>query len=156
MSGNRGPTASLFLCGMGLSAKISQGTGDNYFIFNTDNPKKVFFNAYVYGFGDNKAELSVEFQEDDNKDGIYQPAEEGTYNYRMNVNWLGWKLVSFSYDDSKISTSGGFGNADRNGKKELDRIIAVQFLLLSQAGTSGVTRVGLDFASFTYFTPFQP
>jgi len=59
----------------------------------------------------------VEFQEDDNLDGTYQPAEEGTYNYRMKVDWLGWKLVSFSYDDTKISTSGGFGNTDRNGKK---------------------------------------
>jgi hypothetical protein len=74
----------------------------------------------------------------------------------MKIDWLGWKLVSFSYDDTKISTSGGFGNTDRNGKKELDRISNVQFLLLAQAGTSGATRVGLDFASFTYFTPFQP
>ncbi|MEI7977808.1 MAG: hypothetical protein WCI53_03100 [Bacteroidota bacterium] len=156
LAGNHGPTASLFICGMGLSAKISQGTTDNYFKFSTDNPKKVFFNAYVYGWGDNKSELSVEFQEDDNLDGTYQPAEEGTYNYRFKVDWLGWKLVSFNYDETKISTSGGFGNTDRNGKKELDRISAVQFLLLAQAGTSGATRVGLDFASFTYFTPFQP
>jgi hypothetical protein len=156
MAGNHGPAASLFICGMSLSAKISQGTSDNYFKFATDNPKKVFFNAYVYGWGDNKAELSVDFQEDDNLDGIYQPAEEGTYNYRFKVDWLGWKLVSFSYDDTKISTSGGFGNIDRNGKKEMDRIANVQFLLLAQPGTSGNTRVGLDFTSFTYFTPFQP
>jgi hypothetical protein len=156
MSGNHGPTASLFICGMALSAKISQGTANNYFVFNTDNPKKVFFNSYVYGWGEKNAQLNVEFQEDDNLDGIYQPAEEGTYSYKMNVNWKGWKLVSFSYDETSISTSGGFGNTDRNGKKELDRIINAQFLLLAQPGTSGVTRVGLDFASFTYSAPFQP
>ncbi|GAB1448029.1 hypothetical protein MASR2M44_10340 [Bacteroidota bacterium] len=156
MSGNHGPTASLFLCGMNLSSKISQGTGNSYFQFATDNPKKLFFNAFIYGWGDNKAELSIEFQEDDNQDGTYQPAQEGTYTYKIPVNWTGWKLVSFSYDDTKISTSGGFGNQDRNGKKELDRIIATQFLLLAQPGTSGITRIGLDFCSFTYNQPFMP
>ncbi|MDZ4667989.1 MAG: hypothetical protein SGJ00_08905 [bacterium] len=156
LAGNHGPTASLFLCGMNLSSKISQGVGENYFNFATENPKNVYFNAYVYGWGDNKAELSIEFQEDDNKDGIYQPAEEGAYTYRLPVNWTGWKLISFSYDETKISTSGGFGNSDRTGKKDLDRIIATQFLLLAQPGTSGNTRVGIDYASFTYYKPFQP
>ncbi|OYU97506.1 MAG: hypothetical protein CFE21_04220 [Bacteroidetes bacterium B1(2017)] len=156
LSGNHGPSASLFLCGMNLTAKISQGTGENYFKFSTDNPKKVYFNAYVYGWGDNKAEMSIEFQEDDNMDGIYQPAEEGAYTYRFPVTWTGWKLVSFTYDDTKISTSGGFGNSDRTGHKDLDRIIATQFLLLAQPGTSGSTRVGLDYCSFTYFKPFTP
>jgi hypothetical protein len=156
LAGNHGPSASLFLCGMNLSAKISQGVNENYFAFATENPKNVYFNAYVYGWGDNKAELSIEFQEDDNKDGIYQPAEEGAYTYRFPINWTGWKLVSFSYDDTKISTSGGFGNSDRTGKKDLDRIIATQFLLLAQPGTSGNTKVGIDYASFTYYKPFQP
>lgn len=156
LSGNHGPSASLFLCGMNLSSKISQGGSSNYFSFGTENPKNVYFNAFVYGWGDNKAELSIEFQEDDNLDGIYQPAEEGAYTYRLPINWTGWKLVSFSYDQTKISTSGGFGNSDRNGKKELDRIIATQFLLLAQPGTSGITRVGIDYASFTYYQPFQP
>jgi hypothetical protein len=156
LAGNRGPTGSLFLCGMSLSAKVSQGTSDNYFKFSTDNPERLFFNAYVYGWGDKKAELSVEFQEDDNLDGIYQSAEEGTYTYRMKVDWTGWKLISFSYDKTTISTSGGFGNVDRNGRKEMDRIMNVQFLLLSQAGTSGTTRTAIDFASFTYNEPFQP
>lgn len=156
LAGNHGATASLFLCGMNLTAKASQGTADNYFKFSTDNPKKVFFNAFIYGWGDNKAEVSIEFQEDDNMDGIYQPAEEGAYTYRFPVNWTGWKLVSFSYDDTKISTSGGFGNSDRTGHKDLDRIIATQFLLLAQAGTIGNTRVGFDYCSFTYFNPFRP
>jgi hypothetical protein len=156
LAGNHGPSASLFLCGMNLSAKISQGTSENYFKFSTDNPEKVFFNAYVYGWGDNKAEMSIEFQEDDNKDGIYQPAEEGAYTYRFPVNWTGWKLVSFPYSATKISTSGGFGNVDRTGRKDLDRIIAAQFLLLAQPGTSGATRVGMDYCSFTFNTPFQP
>lgn len=156
LGANHGPTASLFLCGMGLSAKASQGTGNNYFVFNTDNPKRIYFNAYVYGWGDNNAQLSVQFQEDDNLDGVYQPAQEGTYQQQINVNWTGWKLVSFSYDQTSISTSGGFGNIDATGKKDLDRIINVQFLLLAQPGTAGNTRVGLDYASFTYINPFQP
>jgi hypothetical protein len=156
LAGNHGASASLFLCGMNLTSKISQGTGENYFKFNTENPKNVYFNAYIYGWGDNKAEISIEFQEDDNKDGIYQPAEEGAYTYRLPVNWTGWKVVSFSYDETKISTSGGFGNVDRTGKKDLDRIIATQFLLLAQPGTSGNTKVGIDFASFTYYKPFLP
>jgi hypothetical protein len=156
LAGNRGPTASLFLCGMNLSARVSQGLGSNYFSFATENPNNIFFNAYIYGWGDNKAELSIEFQEDDNKDGVYQPAEEGAYNFRLPINWKGWKLVSFSYGDTRISTSGGFGNVDRTGKKDPDRIIAAQFLLLSQPGTSGITRVGIDYANFTYYKPFQP
>jgi hypothetical protein len=156
LAGNHGPTASLFLCGMNLTSKISMGTNENYYQFATDNPSKVYFNAFIYGWGDNKAELSIEFQEDDNKDGVYQPAEEGAYTYRIPINWTGWKLVSFSYADTKISTSGGFGNVDRTGKKDLDRIIATQYLLLAQAGTSGNTKVGIDFASFTYNSPFQP
>jgi hypothetical protein len=157
LSGNHGATASLFLCGMNLSTKISQAdTNGTYFQFATENPEKIYFNAYVYGWGDSKAELSIEFQEDDNKNGIYEAAEEGTYNYKVAVNWLGWKLISFPYSATKISTSGGFGNIDRTGKKDPDRIIATQFLLLAKPGTSGITRAGIDFCSFTYNTPFQP
>ncbi len=157
LAGNHGATASLFLCGMNLATKISQAdTNGLYFNFATENPDKIYFNAYVYGWGDNKAELSIEFQEDDNKNGTYEAAEEGTYNYKLAVNWLGWKLISFPYSATKISTSGGFGNVDRTGKKDPDRIIATQFLLLAKAGTSGNTRAGIDFCSFTYNTPFQP
>jgi hypothetical protein len=85
----------------GLVLKLAKALQLIISSFSTDNPKKVFFNAYVYGWGDNKSELSVEFQEDDNLDGTYQPAEEGTYNYRMKIDWLGWKLVSFTYDETK-------------------------------------------------------
>lgn len=156
LAGNHGPTASLFLCGMNLATKTSTNGEHTYYPFQTANPDNIYFNAYIYGWGDNKAELSIEFQEDDNKDGIYQPAEEGAYTYRLKVNWTGWKLVSFHYGQTNISTSGGFGNVDRNGRKDPDRIIATQYLLLAQPGTSGVTRVGIDYANFTYYKPFTP
>ena len=85
--------SSVFVCGVGISAQSAQGM--DYYPFSTQNESRVYFNAFIYGDGVPQTNMVIDFQEDDDLDGTYEPAEEGTYNYSLSVDWEGWKLISF-------------------------------------------------------------
>lgn len=72
------------------------------------------------------------------------------------MDWTGWKLVSFPLSETVLSTSGGFGNIDGTGQKDLDRILNMECLLLAAEGTAGLTGFCMDYANITLFTPFEP
>lgn len=154
MSANN--TASIFICGMSIVSESATQASGPYLDFGTLNPENVYFNAFVRGFGNANANMSVGFQEDDNMDGVYDRFTEGTYGKVINVDWDGWKLVSFPLSETALSTSGGFGNLDATGQKDLDRVINVEFLLLAAEGTSGFTGYGMDYVNFTKFQPWAP
>ncbi len=146
---------SVFVCGLGVSAQSA--TGEVHYPFTTSNENRVYFNAFIYGEGAQFTNMVIDFQEDDNLDGTYVPAEEGTYNYTIKVDWVGWKLVSFPLSETQLSTNGGLGNIDANGRKEVDRIINIQFILLSEGGQNAEpVGYGIDYAVFTEGQPFQP
>ncbi len=146
---------SVFVCGMRITATSAQGTP--VFEFPTENEDKVWFNVFVFGAGAPNTQLVIDFQEDDNLDGVYVPSQEGTYNYLINVDWTGWRIISFPYSATALSTNGGLGNIDANGKREVDRIIAIQFILLSAAGQNdNPVGFGLDHAIFSINGPFEP
>jgi hypothetical protein len=116
----------------------------------------VYINAFVYGFGNESTRMSFGFQEDDNLDGEYDRFTEGTWQTEILVDWHGWKVVSFPLSVTTLSTSGGFGNLDGTGQKDLDRIINMEILLLAVEGTAGMTGYCLDYVNSTLFEPFEP
>lgn len=155
MTANNG--SAIFICGMNLTG--AQATGNNgatYFDFGNQNPDHVYLNAFVRGFGNQSTRLAIGFQEDDNLDGTYSPQSEGTWQTEILVDWHGWKVVSIPLSQTTLSTTGGFGNIDGTGQKDLDRVINIEFLLLAVEGTTGMTGYGLDFINTTLFYPYQP
>lgn len=145
---------SVFINGFLLSAENIQG--NTRLEFGTQQPSKIWFNAFVFGFGNENATLTVGFQEDDNLDGSYDRFSEGEYLYTIPIDWFGWKLVSFNLGQTNISTSGGFGNIDGTGNKDVDRIINVEFLSIAQEGSSGLTGYCIDYMNFTEQRPWTP
>ncbi len=147
---------SVFVCGMRLTATNS-AQGTPLYEFPTDNEDKVWFNVFVFGTGAPNTQMVIDFQEDDNLDGTYVPSQEGTYNYLINVDWTGWRIVSFPYSATALSTNGGLGNIDANGRREVDRIIALQFILLSAGGQNeNAVGFGMDYPVFSINGPFEP
>lgn len=156
LAGNHIPGQNLFICGAGINASTSQSSPNKYFSFGTQNPDHIYFNAFIYGYGDGNTSLGIQFQEDDDLNGTYKASEEGSYGYSINIDWVGWKLVSFPLSATTLSTAGGFGNIDGTGRKDMDRIISMQYILLATTDRQGPVRAGVDFAAFTYNFPFQP
>lgn len=149
--------AAIFICGVGMSAVNAQGNnGAPYFQFGTNNPDNIYFNAFINGYGRENTTFTINFQEDDNLDGTYVASQEGAWGTSIPVDWVGWKLVSIPMSDMQLSTVGGFGNIDGTGQQDMDRIISMEFLLLSDNGVTGLTGYALDFCNFTYFTPWEP
>jgi hypothetical protein len=146
---------SVFVCGLLVSSEAAQNTA--VYEFPTENEDKVWFNCFVFGSGFPNTVMVIDFQEDDNLDGAYSPSEEGTYNFTINVDWTGWRLVSFPYSETLLSTNGGLGNIDANGAKEVDRIKNLQFILLSDLGQNdNPVAFGVDHPIFTVNGPFEP
>ncbi|WP_306643203.1 hypothetical protein [Sanyastnella coralliicola] len=148
---------SVFICGINTTASASQDLpAGSTFDFQTTNPEHVYINMLVHGFGDGNTRMSIGLQEDDNLDGEYDRFNEGTYNTEILVDWKGWKVVSIPLSSFNLSTVGGFGNIDGTGNQDVDRIISIEFLLLSVEGTSTFIGYGLDYVNFTRFTPWTP
>jgi len=146
---------SVFVCGVRITATSAQGT--SVFEFPTENEDKVWFNMFVFGPGVENTILVIDFQEDDNLNGTYVPSQEGTYNYQIPIDWSGWRIISFPYSATALSTNGGLGNVDANGKREVNRILSLQFILLSAGGQNETfVGLGLDHAVFTINGPFEP
>jgi len=151
----RDNNGSVFVCGLRITATSAQGTP--VFEFPTENEEKVWFNMFVFGTGTANTVLVIDFQEDDNLNGTYVASQEGTYNYQVPIDWNGWRILSFPYSATAISTNGGLGNVDANGQREVNRIIALQFILLSAGGQSdNSVGFGLDQALFTINGPYEP
>jgi hypothetical protein len=151
----RDNNSSIFVCGMRATAQATQG--NPVFDLNNENPASVYFNVFVFGTGQPSTQLVLDFQEDDNLDGTYSPTTEGTYNIIYNVDWNGWRLISFPLTETQLSTNGGLGNIDANGAKEIDRIHTIQFILLSELGQNdNAVSLGIDHPIFTVNTPFEP
>ena len=146
---------SVFVCGVRITSTSAQSTP--VFEFSTENEDKVWFNMFVFGTALPNTVLAIDFQEDDNLNGIYVPSQEGTYSYQVPIDWNGWKLISFPYSATNLSTNGGLGNIDANGKREVNRIISLQFILLSNLGQNdNQVGFGIDHAIFTINGPFEP
>ncbi len=127
------------------------------------NPGNVYFNIYVYGTGDANSKLVVNFDEDDDdknstvdQGGIAEnyAVLEDEYEFGIQVDWVGWKLVSGKYSDLKLSADGAKAK-NGNKKREPHKIGKLGFVLLSSA-KGGKASVRFDFATFTMGKPFNP
>ncbi len=126
-----------------------------FFVFESNNPDSVYFNAYIYG--DPRypnTRMAIGISEDDNQNGTFEPTTEDVWEYAVKINWTGWRLLSMKYSDFSTSVSrenGGSGNK----KRELDRVKQITFNVLGDPAGSAAGYL-IDYPIITYGGSFDP
>ena len=130
------------------------------------DPTKVYINAYIYGYA-NRKNSALFFQLFENDNATITPSGPGSiFPVRNNakndmwytiveVNWVGWKLVSIPYASLKAANnplSGGGGNRIQEPHK-----LAGLGIELESYPTPGQTvEIGLDQVNLTTRAAFIP
>jgi hypothetical protein len=159
MEGRENSTSSYFIGLLNIPVSKTRYPSEVHYPISLSDASQVYFNVWVYGYGPSSiTRLGIDFQEDDlgnSTPGVYTDGTDDTYSYAVNVDWIGWKLVSVQYSKTLRSTNQGYGNSG-NGKQEVDRILAVQFVLSSK-GSDASSPVVLPFDNpiFTVGNPFN-
>jgi hypothetical protein len=125
------------------------------FPLNT-NPDGVYFNAMIYGTSAaNPTIVLFQFKEDENADGAIDPNKDDQYDYQLNVDWEGWKLVSIKYADLTSLVNGQPATPKGNGLRNPDKLGKISFLHLANPA-NGFASTKLDYIIFTDNGPLQP
>jgi hypothetical protein len=128
------------------------------------NPEQVYFNALVYlPDSVNNALLLMQFREDDNLDGQFNPNTEDMYSLQCaaySVNGAqtlqrGWNLISARYADLVCLVNGQPSTPAGNNRLEPDRLQKLSMLMLANP-SSGYSQLYLDYVVFTSNAPLQP
>lgn len=120
------------------------------------DPSQVYFNIYIFGYGDPNSKLNFGAQEDDNDGtiGVHTPADDDEFQIQISLNHVGWKLLSIKYSDmlpAPDPKNGGSGNRIH----EPQRIIGVTFGLISSPARNYVAAT-MDYPIITVGGPFDP
>jgi hypothetical protein len=135
----------------------------------TANPDSLYFNVYVYGFGLANTKFQVGFDEDDNMSGVWgdgpkdltkYPGEvssdtEDEYDYAVQVDWIGWRLISFKYSDANLILGLSPNGSHGNHIKEPWKVQKMSFVM-NTSTLGGHAKVAFDYPIFTYGAPFDP
>jgi len=122
----------------------------------SENANNVFFNAMIYNPpGITNGFFVVQFQEDDNGNGVFNASNEDGYQFSIGgpdgIVTLkpGWQLISVPYSEMVID--------GQNGNKTLnpDKVIQMSILFLADP-TSGYSQGYLDYVIFTENGPLNP
>lgn len=125
------------------------------FPLNT-NPDAVYFNCLVYGVPSvNPSLVLFQFKEDENADGAINANTDDEYDYQINVDWVGWKLISVKYSDMSYLVNGVPGTPKGNGLRNPDKIGKISMLHLANPN-DGFASSKLDLMIFTENGPVQP
>jgi len=155
-----------------MSSFLLKGTDNNgdYFvgglqqvlptrIFANKKASDIYFNLYIYGFGPeekltpNATKLNIGTSEDDNGNGSFEATSEDTFEQQVNVDWVGWKLISIRYSNLKQSTSRDNGGSGNNIIEPI-KAVSLNVNLISSPNGSHVG-TALDYVIITYGKPYS-
>jgi hypothetical protein len=120
------------------------------------NPDAVYFNCLIYGVPSTNPTLVLfQFKEDENADGVINANTDDEYDYQVNVDWVGWKLISVKYSDMSYLVNGVPGTPKGNGLRNPDKIGKISMLHLANPN-DGFASSKLDLMIFTENGPVQP
>ena len=125
------------------------------FPLNT-NADAVYFNCLVFGVpGNNPSLVLFQFKEDENADGTINANNEDQYDYQVNVDWVGWKLISIKYSELCSLVNGVPATPKGNGLHNPDKLGKISMLHLANPN-DGFASSKLDLLVFTENAPLQP
>lgn len=120
------------------------------------NPDAIYFNCLIYGVPNTNSSLVLfQFKEDENGDGTFNANNEDEYDYQVNVDWEGWKLVSVKYSDIVTLVNGNPSAAKGNALHNPDRLSKISMLHLANP-SNGFASTKIDFIMFTNNKPLEP
>ncbi len=119
------------------------------------NPDAVFFNCLIYGVPNTNSSLVLfQFKEDENADGIFNAANEDEYDYQIDVNWSGWKLVTIKYSDVTSMVNGQPVTPKGNSQHNPNKIGKISMYHLANKD-NGFASCKIDYLIFTS-SPIEP
>ena len=140
---------------IGLIEFPASAYGSPRFPLNT-NAQNVYFNVLVWGEpGLTNALLLFQFREDENNNGVFESATEDEYDYQINVNWSGWKLISVKYSDLVTLVNGAPGSPKGNQLHNPDKLMKISTLHLANPAT-GFSKSKMDYIIFTENNALEP
>jgi len=133
---------------------------------DTIKPEDLYINLLIYsyynepGFGNagqanqDLCKINVTFNEDDNKNGIHNPANEDGFTMQIPVNWKkGWRFVSYPYSAFSREPNPNYGG-NGNNIKETYKIKEITVGLLS-APSGGRVTAAVDYLILSYKQPLN-
>lgn len=125
----------------------------------SSNPNDVYFNCLIYGepnsVSTNPSIVLFQFKEDDNGDGTFDANNEDEYDYQVNVNWVGWKLITVKYADIVTLSNGVPATPKGNGLHNPDKLNKLSMLHLADPN-NGFASTKIDLLIFTTGKPLNP
>jgi hypothetical protein len=122
----------------------------------SSNPESNYFNVLVWGEpGLTNSLVLFQFQEDDNLNGSFSSQTEDLYSLQVNVNWVGWKLISVRYADLTCLVNGSPATPSGNKQLEPNKLMQINMLHLANPN-SGYAKSKLDYMIFTQNAPLEP
>lgn len=120
------------------------------------NPNDVYFNCLIYGVPNtNPSIVLFQFKEDENSDGTFNANNEDQYDYQVNVDWAGWKLITVRYSDL-VSLSNGLPVTPKgNGVQNPNKLGKISLLDLADPN-GGFASTAVDYIIFTTGKPLNP
>lgn len=113
------------------------------------NPDAVYFNCLIYGVPNTNSTIVLfQFKEDENADGTFNANNEDEYDLEVNVDWEGWKLVSYKYSDITTLVNGAPAAAKGNKLHNADKIGKISMLHLANPN-NGFASTKIDMIIFT-------
>jgi len=101
------------------------------------------FDADVYGTGDGSGVLKIELYDDDNGnsdievDKNWKPLYDDKWEYRVNVDWSGWKHLSIPF--SEFTNAGrGNGSFDPNLQGGSGGLVKIQLICVANSQTGSI------------------
>lgn len=120
------------------------------------NPENEYFNVMIYGVPNtNPSIVLFQFREDENANGTFDANTEDQYDYQINVNWEGWKLISVKYSALTSLVNGQPAAPKGNGLHNPDKLSKISLLHLANP-SDGFASSKLDYIIFTENGPLQP
>ncbi|MFQ3575784.1 MAG: hypothetical protein SNJ77_05045 [Cytophagales bacterium] len=144
-----------YIGNLSIPARAVSNNQFSVFQTNMSNPAQTYFNLLIYGYGINSTRISLQFSEDDNLDGTFNGNNEDLYERVIDVNWTGWRLISFKYDEIVNLSYSGAPGTNGNKVKEPHKIFRIGIVHLSNPAGNR-SSLAIDHLIFTSNRPFEP
>lgn len=119
------------------------------------NANNVYFNFLVYGVPNtNPTKVLFQFKEDENADGNINANNDDQYDYELDVNWAGWKLITIKYADLTHLVNGAPASPNGNKQHNPDKLGTISLLHLANP-SNGFASCKIDYLIFTS-SPLKP
>lgn len=122
----------------------------------SSNPNGLYFNCLIYGVpATNPSLVLFQFREDENGDGLVNANTDDEYDLQVNVDWVGWKMISVKYSEMGYLVNGAPATPKGNGLHNPDKISKISMLHLANP-SDGFASSKLDLMVFTENGPIEP